>query len=67
MNQLSGPLTTGDVAVIFGVTLTTVKRWAEDGRLPSFRTPGGHYRFRPEDVEALKAAQSKDVTSSVAS
>jgi excisionase family DNA binding protein len=62
MNHIDGPLTTGDVAVIFGVTLTTVKRWAEDGRLPSFRTPGRHYRFRLEDVEALKAADAKDTT-----
>lgn len=69
MNYTDGPLTTGEVAAIFGVTLTTAKRWAEDGRLPSFRTPGGHYRFRPEDVEALKAANARDagVTSSVAS
>ena len=60
MNHKDGPLTTGDVATIFGVTLTTAKRWAEEGRLPSFRTPGGRYRFLREDVEALKAAKARD-------
>jgi excisionase family DNA binding protein len=56
MNHTSKPLTTGEVADIFGVTTTTVKRWADDGRLASFKTPGGHYRFRAEDVESLKAS-----------
>lgn len=55
MNHNEPPMTTGEVAAIFGVTLTTVKRWAEKGLLAHFRTVGGHYRFRPEDVEALKA------------
>ena len=66
MDHIDRPLTTGAVAATFGVTLTTVKRWAESGYLPSFRTPGGHYRFRPEDVEALKATHAKD-TAPVAS
>ena len=59
MNHMDGPLTTGQVAAIFGVTLTTAKRWAERGDLPSFRTPGGHYRFRPEDVKAFKDSTTK--------
>lgn len=52
--QATGPLTTGQVAAIFGVTTSTVKRWVDSGELPHFRTLGGHYRFRPEDVEAIK-------------
>lgn len=54
MNEPGEPLTTGEVATIFGVTTLTVKRWADDGKLPSFRTPGGHYRFNRADVDALK-------------
>lgn len=47
----------GDVARMLGVNPRTVKRWADDGRLPSFRTPGGHRRFYLSDVkEAVDAA-----------
>lgn len=55
MEHDTPPLTSGDVARIFSVTKTTVKRWADDGHLASFKTPGGHYRFRQIDVDALKA------------
>ena len=48
-------LTPGDVAELFGVGLTTVARWADNGRLDSIRTPGGHRRFRRADVDALLA------------
>ncbi len=55
MDDDSTVLTSGDVARIFAVTKTTVKRWARDGYLASFKTPGGHFRFRQADVDALKA------------
>lgn len=58
MNHSDGPLTTGEVAAIFGVTMTTVKRWAEEGKLPYFRTPGGHYRFQPDDVARLRESSA---------
>jgi excisionase family DNA binding protein len=47
------PLTPQDVAKLFKVSAATVSEWAEAGRLPSFRTPGGHRRFRWEDVEVF--------------
>lgn len=47
------PLTTGQVADLFGVHIDTVRVWADSGRIPSFRTPGGQRRFRPADVNAL--------------
>jgi excisionase family DNA binding protein len=31
-----------EVAEIFGVRTTTIARWAREGRLTPFRTPGGH-------------------------
>ena len=49
----SDPLSSGEVASLFGVDSSTVIRWADEGKLSSFRTPGGHYRFRREDVEAF--------------
>ena len=31
----------------------TLRQWADRGRLPVYRTPGGHRRFLREDVDAL--------------
>lgn len=30
----------------------TLRRWVSDGRIPSYRTPGNHLRFRVRDVRA---------------
>ena len=38
-------LSTADVARLFNVTETTVKRWADEGMLRCQKTPGGHRRF----------------------
>lgn len=38
---------------ILGVSATTIKRLADDNRLPSMRTLGGHRRFRRSAVEKL--------------
>jgi excisionase family DNA binding protein len=46
-------LTPSQVAVMFSVDAKTVTRWAKDGKLPSFRTLGGHRRYRRSEVEAL--------------
>lgn len=47
------PMTAGQVAARFGVTVPTVKRWADTGKLAFFLTPGGHRRFKVADVDAL--------------
>ena len=39
-----------EVASLFGVSPKTVTRWAEDGKLPSVRTRGGHRRFDEDEV-----------------
>jgi excisionase family DNA binding protein len=47
-------LTSTQVAELLGVGASSVKRWADSGRLPCVRTPGGHRRFlRPEVERAL--------------
>ncbi len=53
-------LTTTEAAKLLGVGTSSVKRWADEGRLPVVRTPGGHRRFRPEDVAALVGAEAGD-------
>ncbi|MGD2205359.1 MAG: helix-turn-helix domain-containing protein [Anaerolineae bacterium] len=35
-----------------GVHPTTLRRWADSGDIPHFRTPGGHRRFRATDLAA---------------
>lgn len=53
-------LTTREVAELFSVVPSTVVTWAETDKLPCFRTPGGHRRFRREDVEVLLGASARD-------
>ena len=37
-----------------GVETETVRRWVRAGKLlPAGKTPGGHLRFRPEQVQEL--------------
>lgn len=48
----------GDAADFVGVHPTTMRAWADKGEIPSQRTPGGHRRFRRQDLEAWLEAQS---------
>lgn len=45
-------MTSGQVAAAYGVTSTTVHRWADHGHLVTIRTRGGHRRFSSEQVQA---------------
>lgn len=47
------PLTSGQVAELFGVHTVTIGEWADQGKLPHFRTPGGQRRFWRSDIEPL--------------
>lgn len=58
------PLTSGEVATLFNVSVETVARWADDGKLPHFKTPGGQRRYRRADVEAFLSGDTvEDVAS----
>jgi excisionase family DNA binding protein len=50
-------LTPTGVADLLLVAPVTVRLWASKGLLPSVTTPGGHRRFRAEDVQAFMAQQ----------
>lgn len=55
-------LRTGEVAQIFGVSERSVRQWADAGRLPCLRTPGGHRLFPKGAVmEALQGATGRAV------
>ncbi len=43
---------------ILGVGATTIKRWADEKRLPFIRTSGGHRRFKRSIVEGLLREES---------
>jgi excisionase family DNA binding protein len=46
-------LTASQAAEMLGVDKRTILRFARDGKLRSYRTPGGQHRFRRVDVERL--------------
>src|SRR5947208_9792329 len=43
---------------ILGVDESTLRRWADAGRLRVYRTPGGHRRFALGNLEELVAGES---------
>ncbi len=50
------PLTPGELAVMLGIDSRTVTQLAAEGKIASFRTPGGHRRFDRAEAERFKAA-----------
>jgi excisionase family DNA binding protein len=45
--------TLGQAAAFLGAAQSTVRKWADAGRLRAFYTPGGHRRFQRADLEAF--------------
>lgn len=50
----------GDAAAELGVSLNTLRRWSDAGKLKCYRSPGGHRRYRRADVEVLLRAESAE-------
>ncbi len=55
-------LSLSQVAEYLGVHPSTVRSWADQGRLPVHRTRGGHRRFLSSEVELCIGSQSTDET-----
>lgn len=55
LSDIDALLTPREVAQLFGVRTTTIARWAREGTLTPLRTPGGHRRYRREDIQRLIA------------
>ena len=43
-------LTLSSASKLLGVHPATLRQWADTGKIPSYRTPGGHRRFRNADI-----------------
>lgn len=50
-------LSLGEASRLLGVHQATLRLWADRALLPVYRTPGGHRRFRREDILALTQRQ----------
>jgi excisionase family DNA binding protein len=49
-----------EVAQLFGVRPTTIARWAREGKLNPFRTPGSHRRYSRAAIRRLLAEVTQD-------
>lgn len=59
----SALLSRGEVARLFGVSPSTVTRWARIGLLKALRTRGGHYRFPAEETRrAAERGSNNDLS-----
>jgi excisionase family DNA binding protein len=46
-------LTLGQAARYLGVAQSTIRKWSDSGRVPVFKTPGRHRRYRRGDLDAF--------------
>jgi excisionase family DNA binding protein len=46
-------VTLGQAAKYLGVAQSTIRKWSDQGRVPTFYTPGGHRRYRRRDLDAF--------------
>lgn len=53
-----GWLTLRDACKQLGVSPATLRQWADTGKVESFRTPGGHRRFRITKLQTATTAPS---------
>jgi excisionase family DNA binding protein len=54
-------LTPSEAAELLHVAPTTIRHWAQNGRLAFTTTPGGHRRFTREDVLSLMSSSKASV------
>lgn len=57
-------LTPAEAAKLLHVAPTTIRHWAQIGRLPFITTPGGHRRFDKNDILSLMSQPKKNVKNS---
>jgi excisionase family DNA binding protein len=55
-----GWLTVREAARIIGVSQPTLRKWTDDGRIPAFKTPGGHRRYLRSEVQEFQASREEE-------
>ncbi len=53
-------LTLGEASRFLGVDESTLRSWSDAGRIPTFRTPGGHRRFSRDGLERFLDESRRD-------
>lgn len=59
-------LTSYQVGALLQVNPSSVNKWVKDGRIPAFRTPGGHRRIRAGDLVAFLNEHKMPIPTSLA-
>ena len=57
-------LTLGQAATYVGVAQSTMRKWTDSGRVSSFKTPGGHRRYRRSDLDQFLDRSGRGAMSS---
>jgi len=60
-------LTSYQVGALLQVNPSSINKWVKDGRIPAFRTPGGHRRIRAADLVAFLMQHKMPVPRTLAS
>ena len=56
-------MTIKEAAEFLNLSISTIRRKTDSGDLPYYKTPGGHRRFKKEDLEHyIKTTSVKGIT-----
>jgi molybdopterin-binding protein len=47
-----------DAAKLIGISYPTIKQWIYEGKVASVKTPGGHHRIPPAEIERLTGGKA---------
>ena len=50
-----------DAAKLIGISYPTIKQWIYEGKIKSIKTPGGHHRISPKEIERLTGVKKTPV------
>lgn len=63
--NINSLLTSYQVGTLLQVNPSSVNKWVKDGRMPAFRTPGGHRRIRATDLFSFLVAHNMPIPQSL--